>query len=62
MEDNLKCLQMKDKLNFSQKNDNLNFLENGRQLHDLENKRSPQYSNKWKTTTTFKQMEDNLHF
>ena len=48
--------------------DDLNFLENvrqpqfetGRQLHYLANRRKPQYFHKWKMTSIFLRMEDNL--
>jgi hypothetical protein len=39
----------------------LNFLENGRRIQSLENGRQSQYCGKWKTTSIFFQIEDDLN-
>ena len=41
--------------------DDLNFLANGRRPQFLENGRRPQFFGKWKTTSTFWKMEDDLN-
>ena len=60
MEDNLNFLENGRRPQILNKCRQPNFLENGRQLHNLANKRRPQYLNKWKTTSIFSKMEDDL--
>ena len=42
--------------------DDLNFLANGRRPQFLENGRRPQFLGKWKTTSAFWKLEDDLIF
>jgi hypothetical protein len=61
MEDNLKKIQMEDDLIFFHMEDNLYFFQMEDILNFLVNKRRPQYFGKWKTTSIFWQMEDDIN-
>ena len=53
---------MEDDLNFFVKEDNLIFFKMEDDLNFFENGRRPQNFRKWKTTSIFLKMEDNITF